>query len=178
MRYVNSFLKFAFSTKFREHELHKFNRDTWLGFHVLLFLFIRQFRVYIFFFKLLASRLTWIVPNKSCFIFLKTNNNIALVQDHINTTSESGANKRGNNAEIRFLSRSSSFARVERHRKTYLTLEAKIKLHEHLRGIGDQSPPPAPPPPTSTFDTIHPTDTIFGTYNELSLYFQLSITTW
>ena len=142
MRYVNSFLKFAFSTKFREHELHKFNRDTWLGFHVLLFLFIRQFRVYIFFFKLLASRLTWIVPNKSCFIFLKTNNNIALVQDHINTTSESGATKIGNNAEIRFLSRSSSFAKVERHRKTYLTLEAKIKLHEHLRGIGDQSPPP------------------------------------
>ena len=29
-----------------------------------------------------------------------------------------------------------------------------------------------------TFDTIHPLDMIFGTYNELPLYFQLSITMW
>ena len=30
----------------------------------------------------------------------------------------------------------------------------------------------------STIDTIHSIDLIFGTYNELSLYFQLSETTW
>ena len=28
--------------------------------------------------------------------------------------------------------------------------------------------------PPSTFDTIHPIDMIFGTYNKLHLYFQLS----
>ena len=30
----------------------------------------------------------------------------------------------------------------------------------------------------STFDTIHPIDLKFGTYNKLRLYFQLSETTW
>ena len=34
------------------------------------------------------------------------------------------------------------------------------------------------PPPPSTFDTIHPIDLKFGTYNKLRLYFQLSETTW
>ena len=33
-------------------------------------------------------------------------------------------------------------------------------------------------PPRSTFDTIHPIDMKFGTYNKLHLYFQLSETTW
>ena len=33
-------------------------------------------------------------------------------------------------------------------------------------------------PYTSTFDTIHPIDLKFGTYNKLHLYFQLSVTTW
>ena len=33
-------------------------------------------------------------------------------------------------------------------------------------------------PLSSTFDTIHSIDLIFGTYNELSLYFQLIETTW
>ena len=33
-------------------------------------------------------------------------------------------------------------------------------------------------PPSSTFDTIHPIDLKFGTYNKLRLYFQLSETTW
>ena len=33
------------------------------------------------------------------------------------------------------------------------------------------------PPPPSTFDTIHPIDIKFGTYNKLHLYFQLSETT-
>ena len=33
-------------------------------------------------------------------------------------------------------------------------------------------------PPPSTFDTIHPIDLKFGTYNKLHLYFQLSETTW
>ena len=33
-------------------------------------------------------------------------------------------------------------------------------------------------PPPSTFDTIHPIDLKFGTYNKLRLYFQLSETTW
>ena len=32
--------------------------------------------------------------------------------------------------------------------------------------------------PLSTFDTIHPIGMIFGTYNKLPLYFQLSKTTW
>ena len=33
-------------------------------------------------------------------------------------------------------------------------------------------------PPPSTFDTIHPFDLKFGTYNKLHLYFQLSEITW
>ena len=33
-------------------------------------------------------------------------------------------------------------------------------------------------PLPSIFDTIHPINLIFGTYNELPLYFQLSKTTW
>ena len=33
-------------------------------------------------------------------------------------------------------------------------------------------------PPASTFDTIHPIDMKFGTYNKLHLYFQLSETSW
>ena len=37
---------------------------------------------------------------------------------------------------------------------------------------GGQSDPP------STFDTIHPIDLKFGTYNKLYLFFQLSETTW
>ena len=44
------------------------------------------------------------------------------------------------------------------------------KLHEHFRG--NKSDPP------STFDTILPIDMVFGTYNELPLYFQLSLITW
>ena len=44
-------------------------------------------------------------------------------------------------------------------------------LHE---GMGGESIGPLPP----TFDTIHPINLIFGTYNELSLYFQLIKTTW
>ena len=32
--------------------------------------------------------------------------------------------------------------------------------------------------PPSTCDTIHPIDMIFGIYNELPLYFQLSVTGW
>ena len=33
-------------------------------------------------------------------------------------------------------------------------------------------------PLPSTFDTIHPVELKFGTYNELFLYFQLTKTTW
>ena len=33
-------------------------------------------------------------------------------------------------------------------------------------------------PPPSTFDTIHPMDLKFNTYNKLRLYFQLNETTW
>ena len=47
------------------------------------------------------------------------------------------------------------------------------KLHEGKRG-GGGSIGPLP----STFDTIHPIDMIFGTCNELPLYFQLSVITW
>ena len=39
------------------------------------------------------------------------------------------------------------------------------------RGGGNRTPP-------FTFDTIHPIDLKFGTYNKLHLYFQLSETTW
>ena len=54
---------------------------------------------------------------------------------------------------------------------TRFTLEAskKKELHEALRGGGGQSDPP------STFDTIHPIDMKFGTYNKLHLYFQLHV---
>ena len=45
-----------------------------------------------------------------------------------------------------------------------------------LEGAGGQSDPPPPPP--STFNTIHPIDLKFGTYNKLHLYFQLCETTW
>ena len=31
-------------------------------------------------------------------------------------------------------------------------------------------------PISSTFDTIHPIDMVFGTHNKLPLYFQLSVT--
>ena len=41
-----------------------------------------------------------------------------------------------------------------------------------LEGGGGKSDPP------STFDTIHPIDLKFGTYNKIHLYFQLSETTW
>ena len=45
-------------------------------------------------------------------------------------------------------------------------------LHEHLGGGGAVNGTLP-----STFDTIHPID-IFRTYNELPLYFKLSVTTW
>ena len=52
-------------------------------------------------------------------------------------------------------------------------LEEKIVTRRLERGsIGP------PPPPPSTFDTIHPIDMKFGTYNKLHLYFQSSETTW
>ena len=56
---------------------------------------------------------------------------------------------------------------------TPLTLEGVSlkKLHEGIRGV---SFGPLP----SIFDTIHPIDLIFGTHNELSLYFQLIGITW
>ena len=61
-------------------------------------------------------------------------------------------------------------------RDIHLTLEASKKnlLHETLRGGGTIRTPPPP----STFDTIHPIDLHFDTYNKLHLYFQLSETTW
>ena len=52
------------------------------------------------------------------------------------------------------------------------SLEQKI-VTRTLEGGGGQSDSPL-----STFDTIHLTDMKFGTYNELSLYFQLSVITW
>ena len=55
-----------------------------------------------------------------------------------------------------------------------LTLEAsKKKVTRNVEGGGG----PSDPPP-STFDTAHPIDLKFGTYNKLHLYFQLSETTW
>ena len=59
----------------------------------------------------------------------------------------------------------------------FLTLEASKKkyLREVLRRGGGGSIGPHPPP---TFDTIHPVDLKFGTYNKLHLYFQLSVTSW
>ena len=55
-----------------------------------------------------------------------------------------------------------------------LTLEGLSlkKLHRAIRRGGSIGPLP------STFDTIHPIDLIFGTYSELSLYFQLTETMW
>ena len=46
------------------------------------------------------------------------------------------------------------------------------KLHEGITGGRSIGPLP------SSFDTIHPIDLIFGTYNKLSLYFQLIETMW
>ena len=62
----------------------------------------------------------------------------------------------------------------KRFKRAVLTLEGVSlkKLHEGKRGRGSIGSLP------STFDTIHPTDLIIGTYNELSLYFQLIKTTW
>ena len=51
------------------------------------------------------------------------------------------------------------------------SLEEKIVT----RGLGGSV---GPPPPLFTFDTIHPIDLKFGTYNKLHLFFQLSETTW
>ena len=58
-----------------------------------------------------------------------------------------------------------------------LTLEASKKklLHEALRAGGGGG---VNRTPLSTFDTIHPIDLKFGTYNKLHLFFQLSETTW
>ena len=53
------------------------------------------------------------------------------------------------------------------------SLQGKI-VTRSLEGRGGQSEPP----PLSTFDTIHPIDLKFATYNKLHLYFQLSETTW
>ena len=53
----------------------------------------------------------------------------------------------------------------------FLTLESlnKKKLHEHFQeGPGGEL---IGPPPPSTFNTIHLIEMIFGTYNELPLYF-------
>ena len=47
------------------------------------------------------------------------------------------------------------------------------KLHEGMRGGGGCSIRPFP----STFETIYPIDT-FGSYNDLPLYVQLSVTMW
>ena len=55
------------------------------------------------------------------------------------------------------------------------TLKRKI-VHVHLAGGWGQSDPP--PSSLSTFDTIHPIDMKFGTYNELPLYFQSSVVMW
>ena len=54
-----------------------------------------------------------------------------------------------------------------------LTLEAFKKVIRLLdRGKGSIGPL------SSTFDKIHPLDMIFDTYNEITLYFQLNVTTW
>ena len=54
----------------------------------------------------------------------------------------------------------------------FLTLEgiSLIKLQEGIRGEGGGNNRSLP----STFDTSHLIDLIFGIYNELPLYFQLS----
>ena len=51
------------------------------------------------------------------------------------------------------------------------SLLEKIVTRSLERGGGNRTPP-------STFDTIHPIDLKFGTYNKLRFYFQLSDTTW
>ena len=50
-------------------------------------------------------------------------------------------------------------------------------LHEGMRGLGGGGGGSIGHL-TFIIDTIHPIDYIFGTYNELSLYFQLIETTW
>ena len=61
------------------------------------------------------------------------------------------------------------------HRTQDLTLNPRSLLEKivtrSLEG-GSIAPPP------STFDTIHPIDLKFGTYNKLHLYFQLNVITW
>ena len=58
--------------------------------------------------------------------------------------------------------------------RTFLILKPskQKKLHELLRGSGRGVNRTAP----STFDRTHPFGIIFGTYNKLPLYFQLSET--
>ena len=53
-------------------------------------------------------------------------------------------------------------------------LEEKIVTRSLEGGGGGCQSGPLP----STFDTIHPNDMKFGTFNKLHLYFQLSETTW
>ena len=53
-------------------------------------------------------------------------------------------------------------------------LTLKAKLQKGMGGEGGGSIGAL----TSTFDTIHPIDLIFGTYNERSFYFQLIKTAW
>ena len=50
-------------------------------------------------------------------------------------------------------------------------LEQKQVTRTLEGGGGNRMPP-------STFEAIHPIDVTFGTYNELHLYFQLSVTRW
>ena len=54
------------------------------------------------------------------------------------------------------------------------SLEEKIVTRSLEGGGGVNRTPPL----SSTFDTTHPIDLKFGTYNKLHLYFQLSETTW
>ena len=56
---------------------------------------------------------------------------------------------------------------------TCMTIIVIIKITMCVGGEGGQSDPLP-----STFDTIHSIDLIFGTYNALSLYFQLIETKW
>ena len=58
----------------------------------------------------------------------------------------------------------------------FITLEQGISIKKLREGIMGEGGTIGPLP--STFDTIHPTDLIFGQYNELSSYFQLNETTW
>ena len=54
----------------------------------------------------------------------------------------------------------------------YIRRPKPIKATRRHKGVGSIGSVP------STFDIIHPIDLIFGTYNELSLCFQLVETTW